>query len=466
MTVTKKIDDYLSETHGISFSDIVQSLSRIGALEGVGASARLNALESVGVAERLETLERERVANVVDYPDPPDVEVQSRSYDPALGYVDVEVTMTGPSPTTVHAFLSTSNGSAYATGTGNTGKYVKTTGMVKFMPGETRKLFRVMLGTTPMVTGNTFNVYQTGVPSGQANRSVTKLSAVLTADAAAASTVAPEAPASPPLRPWQFADIPPDFTLDIANMTLADDYTAGAWLTKPHDSRTQDGNSETGWYTKVADGLISTAGGILSLSSKQLDSRVDANGNPVGSGGYPHGASCVTGVNVIESQTRYGAYEIEAKMASAAGSWPALWFCGVKGGPAAGDLRVAWPPEFDLFEGFNYLAGATPDSSISCHIHQGPPGWRVYYLGMGLNGVNSPVTGLTTEYHTYGVEFAHGWIYVYMDRAEVWRGVNPFKNVLRWFPLMNVAVKKSGTYTGGDGTGTMLVRSFKMWSRG
>jgi len=80
---------------------------------------------------------------------------------------------------------------------------------------------------------------------------------------------------------------------------------------------------------------------------------------------------------------------------------------------------------------------------------------------MQVNATNVyGLSGFDTSYHRYAVDIAPDFITWFVDGKETYQTVNPFRGIT-WFPLMNVAGKQTGDYTGG--TPEMRVRSFAVW---
>lgn len=99
----------------------------------------------------------------------------------------------------------------------------------------------------------------------------------------------------------------------------------------------------------------------------------------------------------------YGHFEIKAKMAGGAGSWPAFWLL-----PA----DDSWPPEIDVFE---YL-GRMPKSFHVGGIEKGPEGKRLEHGDYAALPDDA-----SKSYHIYAVDWRPGLLVWAVDGKEVYR---------------------------------------------
>jgi hypothetical protein len=58
------------------------------------------------------------------------------------------------------------------------------------------------------------------------------------------------------------------------------------------------------------------------------------------------------------------------------------------------------------------------------------------------------------------VDIGPEYITWFVDGLETYQSVNPFRGH-RWYPIMDVAVKTTSSYD--DGSGDMIVKSFRAW---
>lgn len=238
---------------------------------------------------------------------------------------------------------------------------------------------------------------------------------------------------------------------------------SGAWLDRLAHGRTQDGNSETGYYHPDAFGID---GDDLLLKSYRL-----AEPAQVGLKHYPFAASIMTGL-VDEGAGwpkvnpdlvfKYGTIEWDVKMPNRKGSWPALWLCSV-----SGNDYPQWPFEIDLFEGF-YFHWHKPGSDLSANLHFGKEGgnnrsiaprggMRYKMRDLGLEPT------LDTEFHKFACTVTSEWIVTHIDGVEAYRWRNPFDTTKGFYPLMQCAVKADITDPYDTGSGDMTVRSVRIW---
>ncbi|WP_294059958.1 family 16 glycosylhydrolase [Sphingomonas sp.] len=224
-----------------------------------------------------------------------------------------------------------------------------------------------------------------------------------------------------------------------------------AWSTQLSHGRAQVANGETGLYLDetlypgVEAPLRYTDEGLV-FHTQKLASPITYNGTA-----YNYGSVVLSGHNTTSTQIGYGQYEWVAKMPSRRGSWPAFWLISTSG----------WPPEIDVYEGFGYQSYWDFDRHISATIHGGSGGVRSFQNGVIIQAEQAyGMSGLTQGYHRYAVDIGPEYITWFLDGREVYQSVNPFKGH-RWYPIMNVAVKTTSAYD--DGSGDMIVKSFRAW---
>ncbi|MBI1403144.1 MAG: family 16 glycosylhydrolase [Porphyrobacter sp.] len=241
------------------------------------------------------------------------------------------------------------------------------------------------------------------------------------------------------------------YRLDPARARWSDRGGPGTFSTRLPHGRTQTGNAETGLYLdpdrhRAPQPPITREDGALALHSQQLASLI-----PYGGTVWRHGAAVLTGERMPKTQIRYGQYEWEAQMPDRRGAWPALWLL-----PTSG-----WPPEIDVYEGFGYAKDWNFATDFSANLHGGTKGRRSFTAPFRVDARRAyGVGGFDWAYHRYAVDIAPDFLTWFVDGREVYQAVNPFRGTT-WFPLMNVAVKRQGDYTGGSGT--MRVRAFRVW---
>jgi hypothetical protein len=215
--------------------------------------------------------------------------------------------------------------------------------------------------------------------------------------------------------------------------------------------RTQVGNGETGYYGTVdMGGFKRTADGLV-LDSRRLDKPVKV-GTPATE--YPFLACMLSGHRTTDTHFKHGSVEWVVKMPNRFGSWPALWLL-----PTSG-----WPPEIDVYEGFGYNGSWRFAEDLSTNLHGGKNGKRTFTrpaMSVKMNWFGLPDT-LDSAFHTFAVTVDQEWITMFVDGVETMRYANPFDG-RTWYPLTNVAVKAKVDAPYDKGSGTMTLRSLKVW---
>ena len=101
---------------------------------------------------------------------------------------------------------------------------------------------------------------------------------------------------------------------------------------------------------------------------------------------------------------QYGYFEIETKLPSGPGTWPAFWLSSVGARPNA---------EIDVFE---YYGNAS--ASYHANVHVWMDGQQTFGDG---NIVAIPEDSATSEFNRYGVRIDFDWVTFFFNRREVWR---------------------------------------------
>jgi hypothetical protein len=386
------------------------------------------------------------------YPRQPALMMDDATFDPAAKQVHIRVYLTAAPATTVIARVFTKNGSG-ANYMYSGGNYTAVKQTLIFRPGDPLEQ-TVTIPIKKAKVGGHFVAYMPSVPSGaQRGTQSIKITAVAGA-------------LNQPItwrgrQPRTF--IPagqPTYNLYINGMRWSNNGAAGVWRTSLAHGRVQPANGETGLYLDpdlhlTAEPPIVIRNGQLVLHSQRLNSPIAyaGLGNGAGAGNYNYGAVVLNGYRSPETHIRYGQIEWQAMMPGRRGSWPALWLIGVNG----------WPPEIDVYEGFNSNASFDGTRMASGTIHGGPTGTRIYARGYSedVSTIYGIEPTLTTDFHSYAIDIQPDYITWFIDGVEVFQAVNKFKG--KFYPLMNVAVKTTGAYA--EGSGDMVIRSMKMWQR-
>jgi len=148
--------------------------------------------------------------------------------------------------------------------------------------------------------------------------------------------------------------------------------------------------------------------------------------------------------------TKYGYFEIRAKVPRGKGLWPAIWLL-----PSTQEPR----PEIDILE----VLGHTT-STYEMHLH---------YLDKQKNwksaGKNASTVDLADNWHVYGLEWRKDAVIWYLDGKEMWRYTNP-EGISQepMYLLINLAV--GGNWPGSPDAKTefpadFLIDYVRVWRR-
>ncbi|MFM7402749.1 MAG: family 16 glycosylhydrolase [Erythrobacter sp.] len=357
----------------------------------------------------------------------------------------VPITLDRPTPNTVIVLVVTRNGSGAAAGVSGR-HYTPVDTWLIFRPGDV--LMRtVCVPLANIDAGRNIGVYFADSVYGGINADG---NGVVTAVVGAPRTTAVTTGFRSPRTFASSGTLA--YQLDPATVAWSDAGGTNVFTTRLPHGRTQIGNGETGLYLdpvlhRPSYPPFSIEKGEMVIRSQQLLSPILHDGCY-----WYHGAAMLTGQKMPATQIRYGQYEWSAKMPNRRGAWPALWLGATKG----------WPPEIDVYEGFGYNSWWNFGTHYAANIHGGSGGNRTFTALMQIN-IDSiyEIKGIDTGYHRFAVDIAPDYITWFIDGREVYQTVNAFKGTT-WYPLMNVAVKHQGTYSGGFSE--MRVRSFKVWN--
>lgn len=394
------------------------------------------------ITERINTPANQAPASTDPYDGgkkyPPPANVSLKSFEVPVGatVVHVPVTLDKASPNTVIAHVRVFDGDK---GRANPAA-VKP---VIFRPGD--PLTKTASFTVrPMAEGHDLKATQAEVPDGGERRG-----ADIRITAAPGAVNEPieggrEALAFKPLGTQVFSVTGDTIQFD-------DKGGPGTFSTSLSHGHTQPGNGETGFYGTVDMGGFKRTPEGLEIISRRLEQPVKVGAPAVE---YPFLATMLSGHKTTEAQFQYGSVEWVAKMSNRFGSWPALWLL-----PTSG-----WPPEIDVYEGFGYNNSWRFPAHLSTNIHGGRNRLHTFTraaMRMKMDTFGLPNT-LDTEFHTFAVTVDPEWITMFVDTKETMRYANPFKGET-WYPLTNVAVKAAPDSPYNTGSGTMTLRSLKVW---
>lgn len=143
--------------------------------------------------------------------------------------------------------------------------------------------------------------------------------------------------------------------------------------------------------------------GILQIEAKQIDGR------------WQSGLICSVDSKGQGFSQKYGYFEMRAKLPKGLGTWPAFWLMGVPQLVEPKDHKTLTQIEIDVVEQY----GVGPNS-LHTTLHRWGPGdfhWA--------EGDTSIVTGMTDDFHTYGVLVEEDFITFYFDGVELRKDKTP-----------------------------------------
>ncbi|MGO4705710.1 family 16 glycosylhydrolase [Microvirga sp. 2MCAF38] len=186
---------------------------------------------------------------------------------------------------------------------------------------------------------------------------------------------------------------------------------------------TNESNNEQQWYINAnysatqGLGTYKINNGAMNITAAPTPTSIKPFVN-----GYNYTSGMIT-TNHSFSQT-YGYFEMRAQLPAGQGLWPAFWL-----------LRTdySWPPEIDIME----VIGSQPNV-LNTTVHYG----NNQSMGTEIN-----VSGMTTGFHTYGVDWQKDTITWYFDGQKVFQTATPAGMDKPMYMLANLAV-------GGDWPGS------------
>jgi hypothetical protein len=385
-------------------------------------------------------------ANGTRLPPRATLSVGAATFVPGASVVHVPLTLDRPTPNTVIARVTTVNGSGTTRAISGT-HYKAVDTVVIFRPGDPlrRTIAVPILSATQ---GQQFSVKLREAPWGAAMGSAT---ATVTADAAQVPTAQATEGFRPPrtFRPTGTLQ----YEMAKATMRWSDKGHAGAWSTALSHGRAQVANGETGlyldgWIYKGIEAPLRYTDNGLVMHTQVLTTPITYQGVA-----YHYGAVVLSGHNTPSTQIGFGQYEWTAKMPNRRDAWPAFWLISTSG----------WPPEIDVYEGFGFRSYWDFDRHTAATLHGGANGTRSFQRGAVIQLEQAyGISGLTQGFHTYAVDIQPDYVTWFIDGKETYQSVNPFAG-FRWYPIMNVAVKTTGSYA--DGSGDMIVKSFRAYAQ-
>jgi beta-glucanase (GH16 family) len=195
---------------------------------------------------------------------------------------------------------------------------------------------------------------------------------------------------------------------------------------------TLSGNGEQGWYIQpsytptASANPLSVSKGVLTISAKPTPSNLLK---------YTHNLPYTTGWidTYHEFSQTYGYFEMRAQLPAGRGTWPCFWLLPKDG---------SWPPEIDALEGINGNGYdyTTVHSTVSGDVKLASNHYK--------SGAGTAEPGMTTGFHTYGVDWEPNTITFYFDRKEVYQTATPAD--LKGKPMYMIASLAIGGYWPGN----------------
>ncbi len=384
-------------------------------------------------------------ANGTRLPAKATLSIEPAYYAPGASVAYVPVTLSQPTPNTVIARVTTVNGTDTTKAISGI-NYKTTSAVVIFRPNDPLRQ-TVAVPILSATQGQKFSLKLSEAPWGAYQGTA---SATVTADANQTATAAAVSGFRMPRTFRTYGTL--QYEMTPATMRWSDAGGAGVWSTKLSHGRTQTANGETGLY--LDGSLYPNAEAPLRYTDEGLVMHTQKLAAPINYQGtnYYYGSVVLSGHNTPTTQIGYGQYEWVAKMPTRRGSWPAFWLISTSG----------WPPEIDVYEGFGYQSYWNFDKHISATLHGGSGGVRTFQRGSVIQAEQAyQLSGFSTGYHRFAVDIGPEYITWFVDGLETYQSVNPFRG-FRFYPIMDVAVKTTSAYD--DGSGDMIVKSFRVWA--
>jgi beta-glucanase (GH16 family) len=195
---------------------------------------------------------------------------------------------------------------------------------------------------------------------------------------------------------------------------------------------TESGNGEKEWFIQPGDAQTSSANpfsvqnGVLTISASPTPSTLlpYVNNQPYTSGWID---------TYHEFSQTYGYFEMRAELPAGQGLWPAFWLL---------PKDNSWPPELDVME----MIGNQPDELVTT-VHSQVSGTNELSPTHFDTGAGTYEPGMTTGFHTYGVDWEPNTITWYFDGQKVFQTATPADMNKPMYMIADLAV---GGYWPGD----------------
>ncbi len=163
---------------------------------------------------------------------------------------------------------------------------------------------------------------------------------------------------------------------------------------------------------------FSVSDGILKIEAKKVEGR------------WRSGLICSVDPKGQGFSQKFGYFEMRAKLPKGLGTWPAFWLMGVPQLVEPRDRKTITQVEIDVVEQY----GVGPNA-LHTTLHLWGPGnfhWA--------EGEPSVVSGMTDDFHTYGVSVEDDVIIFYFDRVELRRCKTPKEAKVPLYLMVDLAL--------------------------
>jgi beta-glucanase (GH16 family) len=222
-------------------------------------------------------------------------------------------------------------------------------------------------------------------------------------------------------------------TFDLWNGTSGLDTRPGWAMWPSYDAGfSESGNGEQEWFIQpgyqptASANPYSVQNGVLTITAEPTNPAISQY---VGS--YPYTSGWIDTYHEF-SQT-YGYFEMRAELPAGQGLWPAFWLL---------PENNSWPPELDVME----MIGSQPNELVTT-VHSQVSGTTQVSSKNYYTSSAATEAGMTTGFHTYGVDWEPNTITWYFDGQEVFQTATPSDMNQPMYMIADLAV---GGYWPGD----------------
>ncbi len=175
---------------------------------------------------------------------------------------------------------------------------------------------------------------------------------------------------------------------------------------------------DAGFADPVKDFPFTIKDGILQIEAKQVD------------GKWRSGLLCSVDPQGEGFSQKFGYFEMRAKLPKGLGTWPAFWLMGIPQLKEPKDKKTISQIEIDVVEQY----GVGPNA-LHTTLHLWGPG--DFHWGEGDTSI---VSGMTDDYHTYGVMVQDDFITFYFDGAQLRKDKTPNEAKVPLYLMVDLAL--------------------------